>query len=127
MTRRHLVAVDDSEPARAAFDHVVRLFPEADIVALHVTDPLGESYGEEDDSDEIFDWIRQRSIDHGASVETVAESGDTAETIVRFADENDIDQLFVGSHGRSGVSRMLLGSVAETVVRESPIPVTVVR
>ncbi|MFD1525685.1 universal stress protein, partial [Halolamina salina] len=37
------------------------------------------------------------------------------------------DHLVVGSHGRTGVSRMLLGSVAEKVVRESPIPVTVVR
>lgn len=127
MTRRLLVAVDDSEPASAALDHVLRLFPEDDIVAIHVTDSLEESYGGRDGSDEIFDWVRETATEHGASVETVVESGDTAETVVRFATENGIDQLFLGSHGRSGVSRMLLGSVAETVVRNSPIPVTVVR
>ncbi|SIQ96136.1 Nucleotide-binding universal stress protein, UspA family [Haladaptatus litoreus] len=127
MTRRLLIAVDDSEPARKAVEHVLRLFPKDTIVALHVTDPLGESYGERDDSPEIFDWVRERADEHGATVETVTESGDTAETVVQFSDENDIDQLFVGSHGRSGVSRILLGSVAETLVRNSPVPVTVVR
>ncbi|GAA0251980.1 universal stress protein [Haladaptatus pallidirubidus] len=127
MTRRLLIAVDDSEPARKAVEHVFELFPEDTVVALHVTDPLGESYGERNDSDEIFDWVRETADEYGAAVETVTESGDTAETVVQFAEENDIDQLFVGSHGRAGVSRILLGSVAETVVRDSPVPITVIR
>jgi nucleotide-binding universal stress UspA family protein len=38
----------------------------------------------------------------------------------------DVDALVVGSHGRDGVTRLLPGSVAETVVRRSPVPVTVV-
>jgi nucleotide-binding universal stress UspA family protein len=125
--RRLLVAVDDSEPARAALDHVLRLFPEDSVVAIHVSDPLQASYGEGDDADEIFDWVRETAAEHGVSIETTVESGDTAEMVVLFAAENDVDQLFVGSHGRTGVSRMLLGSVAETVVRNSPVPVTVVR
>lgn len=39
----------------------------------------------------------------------------------------DVDHVAVGSHGRSGVSRLLLGSVAESVMRRPPVPVTVVR
>ena len=44
-----------------------------------------------------------------------------------YAEENDIDHIVVGSHGRGGVSRMLLGSVAETVARRSSVPVTIIR
>jgi nucleotide-binding universal stress UspA family protein len=47
--------------------------------------------------------------------------------IVTYADENDVDHVVLGSHGRKGLTRVLLGSVAEAVVRRSPVPVTVVR
>jgi nucleotide-binding universal stress UspA family protein len=46
---------------------------------------------------------------------------------VDYAAEHDIDHIVVGSHGRTGASRILLGSVAETVARRSPVPVTIVR
>ncbi|MFW6265865.1 MAG: universal stress protein, partial [Halanaeroarchaeum sp.] len=44
-----------------------------------------------------------------------------------YVEETDVDHVVIGSHGRSGVGRILLGSVAERVVRRSPTPVTVVR
>ena len=47
--------------------------------------------------------------------------------IVRYARENHIDLIVIGSHGRTGLSHMLLGSVAEGVVREAPCPVMTVR
>jgi nucleotide-binding universal stress UspA family protein len=53
--------------------------------------------------------------------------GRPAREIVDYADENDIDHVVMGSHGRSGVSRIVLGSVAENVVRKSSVPVTVAR
>jgi nucleotide-binding universal stress UspA family protein len=53
--------------------------------------------------------------------------GKPARAIVEYADDHDIDQIVMGSHGRSGVTRILLGSVAESVVRDSTVPVTVAR
>jgi universal stress protein A len=47
--------------------------------------------------------------------------------LVELAEQHDVDQVIVGSHGRSGVPRMLLGSVAEQVVRHAPCSVLVVR
>jgi len=47
--------------------------------------------------------------------------------LVELAEDEDIDLVILGSHGRSGISRALLGSVAERVVRHAPCPVLVVR
>lgn len=53
-------------------------------------------------------------------------AGDPAEEIVRYAAEHGIDLVVLGTHGRTGVSRVLLGSVAERVLRTAPCPVLVV-
>lgn len=47
--------------------------------------------------------------------------------IIRYAKEHDIDLIVVGTHGRSGLVHMLMGSVAEKIVRKSPCPVLTVR
>ena len=47
--------------------------------------------------------------------------------IIRYAKENDVDLIVLGTHGRSGLAHVLLGSVAERVVRKSPCPVLTVR
>lgn len=47
--------------------------------------------------------------------------------IVRYAKEEDIDLIVIGTHGRSGLAHVLLGSVAERVVRKAPCPVLTVR
>jgi nucleotide-binding universal stress UspA family protein len=47
--------------------------------------------------------------------------------IVRYAREHDIDLIVVGSHGRTGIAHVLMGSVAERVVRKAPCPVLTVR
>jgi universal stress protein A len=47
--------------------------------------------------------------------------------IVRYAKEHDIDLVVIGTHGRSGLAHVLLGSVAEKIVRKSPCPVLTVR
>ena len=47
--------------------------------------------------------------------------------IIRYAKEKDIDMIVMGTHGRSGLVHMLMGSVAEKVVRKAPCPVLTVR
>jgi nucleotide-binding universal stress UspA family protein len=53
--------------------------------------------------------------------------GDPAAELARFVAEEGCDLLVVGTHGRTGLSRLLLGSVAERVLRHAPVPVLVVR
>jgi universal stress protein A len=51
--------------------------------------------------------------------------GDPAEIVMRVAKEEEADMIVVGSHGRTGLVRLLMGSVAETIVRRAPCPVLV--
>jgi nucleotide-binding universal stress UspA family protein len=63
----------------------------------------------------------------GAKVAAVVLPGEPATEVVRFAKEGNYDLLVVATHGRHGVKRLLLGSVAERVVREAPCSVLVAR
>jgi universal stress protein A len=60
-------------------------------------------------------------------VEHVVLKGTPYEEISRFAEENKIDLIVIGTHGRTGLDRMLFGSTAEQVVRYAPCPVLTVR
>jgi nucleotide-binding universal stress UspA family protein len=63
----------------------------------------------------------------GFQVDTHVRYGDEAEEILDHAGLKDIDLIAMSSHGRSGVKRWLLGSVAEKVIRHSPKPIFLVR
>ncbi len=66
----------------------------------------------------------------GQSAETIVKvvrQGPPFLEIVRYAQEANIDLIVLGTHGRGGLAHMLLGSVAEKVVREAPCPVLTVR
>jgi nucleotide-binding universal stress UspA family protein len=75
----------------------------------------------------VLDEAEARAEEHGVPVHRETIVGVPSRAIVEWAEENEVDGVVIGSHGREGVSRVLLGSVAETVVRRSPVPVTVVR
>ena len=59
----------------------------------------------------------------GVSHEIFVASGNTAPEILNLTAEQDIDLIVMGTHGRTGLKHFLLGSVAERVVREAPVPV----
>lgn len=63
----------------------------------------------------------------GQSVVRTRVSGTPFLEIIRYAKQNDIDMIVMGTHGLSGLAQMLMGSVAEKVVRKSPCPVLTVR
>lgn len=142
MVERILVPVDGSEQAEEACDLVFEEFPDATLVLLHVINPAEASYGaqasvpsfseewyeeEKGRAQKIFEDVEQRASERGVEVEHAVEVGKPSRVIVDFAEDHDIDHIVMGSHGREGVSRILLGSVAETVMRRSSVPVTVVR
>lgn len=62
-----------------------------------------------------------------AGVELIHEWGHPSEQICRFVQEKNIDLIVMGSHGRSGLKKMLLGSVSHSVVNEAKCAVTIVR
>jgi nucleotide-binding universal stress UspA family protein len=62
-----------------------------------------------------------------ASVVTTVRWGSPVESIVAYALENRIDLITIATHGRTGLSHVLLGSVAEHIVREAPCPVLTIR
>ena len=137
-----LVAYDGSDPAQKAVERAARDAGEEgeEIVLLRVIeaadgmieagfdivqDRLKEVQEERTGelSEELKTLLEGRDIEF--RIETVA--GKPAREIVSFAEENDVSEIVIGSHGRKGVSRVLLGNVAETVVRRAPTTVVVVR
>jgi nucleotide-binding universal stress UspA family protein len=135
-----LVPMDDSDPARMALDHACETYPDAEVTVLHVTDSsnsdlhteltgratTAEEYYQER-TDKVFQRARTVAASHDQSISTEQRVGKPRTEIVRFAEEADVDHVVAGSHGRTGPSRVLLGSVAEHLVRRSPVPVTIVR
>lgn len=71
--------------------------------------------------------VRDRARERDVDVITVVREGPPYETIVAYVGEADIDLIVMGTHGRRGLPRYLLGSVTERVVRTAPVPVLTVR
>lgn len=136
-----LVAVDDSEPADAALAVAAMLArrSETQIVACHAidTDRLYQNAAAYGLAPELIAEMRvkgtalvQRALAHAslASDTPVAIiEGDPAIAVIVAAAERHATVIVVGTHGRRGLSRFFLGSVAEGIVRTSDIPVLVVR
>jgi len=137
--QRVLVPLDGSPQAEKALNYTLETFPEADIVAVHVVNPvagatdidgiMADTAGVVDErkrfGEELFEQARKTAGDRIVDSEILA--GRAANEIVKYVADNEIDAIVMGSHGRDGAARLLLGSVSETVVRRSPVPVTVVR
>ncbi|MGH6691341.1 MAG: universal stress protein [Gammaproteobacteria bacterium] len=77
-------------------------------------------------ADELERWADQ-ARKTGIDVRTIVLTGSPASEIVRHANEAHADVVIMGTHGRTGLSRVLLGSVAERVIRTAPCPVLTVR
>jgi nucleotide-binding universal stress UspA family protein len=142
MAKKILVPIDGSTQSDIALDYALEEFADEEITVFHVLDPIDAGYSApvgmpggseewyenaEQESQELFEEAQRKADEYGVTLDTATEMGRPSTTIVEFADENDFDQIVMGSHGRSGVSRILLGSVAETVVRRATMPVTVAR
>jgi len=62
-------------------------------------------------------------LEDSTNLETIITLGDIAEEIIRAVEEKEIDLIVMGTHGRKGLEKILLGSVAERVVKKAPCPV----
>ena len=99
--------------------------------AFATTAPYGYAISEEVELRERKS--RQQKLDSlhsavaGVSSQHHFLEGNPADEVLRFAEEEGVDLIVVGSHGRTGLSRMLMGSVAEEIVRRAECPVLVVK
>ncbi|NUE00883.1 universal stress protein [Halorubraceae archaeon YAN] len=142
MSQRILVPIDGSEQSTSALSYAETLYPDAEFVLLHVLSPSDGAphpdaiimhteetvAAQREDANKLFETVREQ-IEPDRTVETAIEIGSAARAIVDYADdpEAEIDAIVMGSRGRDGAKRLLLGSVAETVVRRASVPVTVAR
>lgn len=140
--RTVLTPVDGSARALEGLEHACREYPGAEIVALHVVS-FGRLFGERalltfedvdgwlDDersrADEILDEAAGRAAELDQEITRAVQLGRPSTTIVAYAEEHDIDHIVMGSRGRGTDTDAPLGSVAETVMRDAPVLVTVVR
>jgi nucleotide-binding universal stress UspA family protein len=134
-----LVPVDGSEEMGAVIDHALKLgeIHGGRVHALYVVDtaslsdlPLessweGVSQAMETEGKKALDEAESRSDSVPVTTEVV--TGSPSRQITDYARQNDCDLIVMGTHGRSGVDRWLLGSVAERVVRSSDVPVLTIR
>jgi nucleotide-binding universal stress UspA family protein len=142
MSTHVLVAFDESPQAESALRYALRTFPDATITAIHVNDPREwMTDGDEFDSfysevtyervqeaaRELLDQAEEIAAEYDREIETTSTTGKPSTEIIEYAEAEDVDHVVVGSHGRTGLERFLIGSVAERIVRRSPVPVTVMR
>ncbi|MFP4188086.1 MAG: universal stress protein [Halobacteriales archaeon] len=136
MVEHLLVPVDGSSQAQKAFEWALDEFDASRVTVLHVFHPSDTSRDEGEvveaskvlmsEAAEILDGFDVER--EGVGIERkLAVGRHEDDAVLRYVEGNDVDVVVMGSHGRTGVSRVVLGSVAETVVRRSPVPVVVVR
>lgn len=127
--------MDGSSQSEAALKEAFDLFPDGEIHAVHVVgarDAAGDKRrtGHEiavERGEAVCERAEEIADRHGREVETTMVDGNAAKCIILYAEENAVDHIVMGSTGRSGLSRLLLGSVAETVTRRAPCTVTITR
>ena len=138
-----LVAFDGSPLSECALTYALENFQNATIAIMYVINPIDSVIDVEAGglpvAEDWYDNAQERATkihttamdlavdhDHDHDLETVTEVGKPARAILEYAEEHGIDQIVMGSHGRSGIDRTFLGSVAETVTRRARIPVTII-
>jgi len=134
-----LVPTDGSDGMAPVFDHAVGLAAEHDagLHALYAVNTASlADLGIESSVDQVSETLRQEgesalqaASEHAGDtpLETVLVEGSPAKNIVEYAETEGCDVIVMGTHGRSGVDRLLLGSVAERVVRSATVPVLTIR
>jgi len=138
-----LVPVDYSEPSRRALELALSLAEAAQVTVIHVWDRpayVGEEVVAHPDGSrrslselirdnaerDMTEFLSLVKVPAGKTFQHRLVSGDPVSTIIAEASKPGYDVLVVGTHGRTGVTKLLLGSVTEKLIRLSPIPVLTV-
>jgi nucleotide-binding universal stress UspA family protein len=137
-----LVPIDFSTYSQQALDYAAMLAHELD-ATMHLINAIGiPAMGAPEiglaytasmidkvtvENQQALDKLAATHRNGGKVGEVLVRSGDARDVILQAAEEVKADLIVMGTHGRRGISRALLGSVAEMIVRSSPVPVLTVR
>ncbi len=147
MYKKILVPLDGSDLAECVLPHVQSIAEGCkapEVVFIRVVEPFrspvtGEGYYLTDENvkrinnesksraKDYLDQVVKKVKIEGAKITAVTMSGKAAEKIADYAVKNNVDLIVIATHGRSGVSRWVWGSVAEKILRSSCAPVFIVR
>jgi nucleotide-binding universal stress UspA family protein len=140
MYQRILVPLDGSELAECVLSHAQSFVmdrPVVEITLLHVVKidipwsevDLSEFRGRVSaETNKYLAEMKSRLVSTGVKVKTKAvEANAPAETIAKYAEENNIDLIVMSTHGYTGFKKMMLGSVASGVLNQSSVPVLLIR
>jgi Universal stress protein UspA and related nucleotide-binding proteins len=139
--KKIFIATDGSTQNRKAIQHSIELakLSGAKLYAGYVVDtaafasiPMDSGWEMmyellEQEANVATESVGEMAKDAGIPFEMVTLEGNPSHEIIEFADNNDIDLIVLGTLGKTGLDRFLLGSVAEKVTRNSKVPVLVVR
>jgi nucleotide-binding universal stress UspA family protein len=139
--RNIVIATDGSENTQKAISYGIEIakLSGAIVHALYVIDtssystiPMDAGWEEmyeilKKEGEKAIFIVKERGEAAGVEVREVLWEGHPSTEIINFAEKNDIDLIVMGTLGKTGLDRFLLGSVAEKVVRNSKVPVLVVR
>jgi nucleotide-binding universal stress UspA family protein len=139
MYKRVLVPLDGSEASESILPQVISvakssnaivvLFQAHETLEPHVREVMGEDIAQKldtvtrEDTQAYLDKIAGDLAAQGIRSEIFLAKGKPAEAIIQYAATHAIDLIIMATHGRSGISRWAFGSVAEKVLRQSPVPV----
>lgn len=133
-----LIPIDFDHPNEQSIEHVHKLFPKepVEVHLLHVVDispaiyyPEAAVYYNEWEShtllysDKTLKAVKDKASYPNMTFHTSAVSGNTTDEILNYCKEKSVDMVVMPTHGRKGLPRFFMGSVAEKVVRMSPVPV----
>ena len=140
--KKILCAVDLSDHSKFVADYATLLARQldADVTVLYAAPSLSQYVGFHVPPSSIENFVGEIVSGAEKSMEAFVEenfkgikaegkiiSGYASQEILNFAIGNDIDLIVMGTHGRTGIDRMLFGSVAEKVVKGAPMPVMTIR
>ena len=135
--KRILVATDGSAASSAGADHAINIAASygGELFALSVVDLPDEAFA---DAPNVADQLLEKARGYVAAIKAKADAagvpctvatleGPVHEVVSRVAREREAGLIVTGSHGRTGLRRLLMGSVAEKVIGYAPCPVLVVK
>jgi nucleotide-binding universal stress UspA family protein len=141
MYNRILLPLDGSAIAEQALPHAIALVErfQAELIILRTFEPLAEKIGMMGDlvkrAEDVTRAIAEKYIENisasvqerGIRVKSIIIEGRPHSEIVRFAETEQVDLIVISTHGQSGLTRWLMGSVADRVARGVSVPVLLVR
>ncbi len=139
---RILVPVDFSDTSVAAMKAAIELALELNaelqvihVCQMHASDLLEGSMGDASaiesqaisEAEKKLEGFIKEYLSNGISISTTISTGDPHDVINQMAKEINADMIVMGTHGRTGLSHMVMGSVAENVLRHAEVPVMSIR